>query len=66
MTGDAFDQILDALRRIHDRAPGLRFGQILGNAVFEPGQDNYYTSDVQIAEGLRRYLSEIPSKTKGD
>ncbi len=53
---DAFSEILEALAELHRKAPGLRFGQVLGNSV--DAEDLYYTEDWQIRDAIKRFALE--------
>lgn len=55
------DSILKTIHQIKSTYPGLRIGQIIGNAI-PTGMDPYYVSDVDLQLYLRIYLRIFQSQ----
>lgn len=54
-----FEEVIEALKRVHNRFPQLRVGQMICNALpLELNNDPYYLSDSALAKNLNGFVGD--------
>lgn len=51
-----YDVVLDAVRKVWDKLPELRFGQLIVNVL---GSDPFYELDKNVVTKMRKYERKI-------